>query len=695
MRRGFVFTLDAILALVLLLIVVTGIEAEISSMGNVYSTVMRSKNTYTAEDIMNVLENVPLSSLVSPEVIREWTATGVLNTSLVSPSMPPLKIALTYWALSNVSQYRNLNLIAKAGEILNYTITHNFPGYGYQLFVNSTIVASFGNASNASDISVASAVVSGYRGGEVPQGYIARAYLTRVQHRYSELIGIQRVVARGYGNTLHVEVPVLLPQDAKDVTAWGAFYARWLGGGNDITLYVTNESGTYWYGDLGSGSTVNLTGYIGPGLNVLNFTITSSDVDEVGFGSGSVLLVSYTTNSTFAQNPNKIDLYDVKSDYGFVQFVTVIPTGNVTGITARLVVSGVNKVTLYYDNGTSLCYVASGRPIDDVVYFNSSEIAKGLEGCEVTYSDLNSRAFTLVFGFDASWPKGSSEPSYSKTNTTRHLYGFGESWVQVDVKSDLRAMQYAVPLSITLYPWDFSYLTNLSKVGSNVYKKMKVHYYLPPKAVPWYADYWIGIEYSGTSSGNLEFEEYNNIYGLTLILEEPLDYYLYRFGYAHYTSSIMVPGKRNTFKVISTSKYYGFREGKSWGIIYYFLQAYAPYGKVFPELLQGYPNYRGYNLTYWAEPRKKTIEGHVLVGSAPYLSISVNQLKPSEYAVDDAIIRLFEKLARGTSGTPGSEENPLAVLIPNSVNVDFSSMNGIPASLSTVTVRIRVWRLMR
>ncbi|NPA48186.1 MAG: hypothetical protein GXO14_06045 [Thermococci archaeon] len=694
-RRGFIFTLDALLSIMLIMLVVASITMAKSDVGRVYSTVMRSENTYTAESIMSILDTVPLSSLVSATVIENWTESGVLNTSLyVSPSTPPLRIALVYWALANMSQYRSLDLLSKAREILNYTITHNFPGYGYQLLVNSSDISSFGNASNATDISVASAVISGYKKNQTIQGYISRAYLTYVQHRYSQLVGIQRLVALGYDNTLKVEIPVDLPLDARDISAKGAFYAR-ITPYNDIYLTVTNETGTYTYGDLGSGSSVDLSGYIGPGNNVLNFTITSGGGDEVGFGSGSVLLTSYVTNSTSFQNPNKIDLYDVKSYYGFVQFVTVVPTGNVTGITIYLKASGINSVNLYYNNGTSVCYTGLSKTfVGGSAYFNSSEVEAGLERCGVNYSDLNSKAFTLVLGFDTTWPSGSpsSKPSYSSSYRLRHLYGFGQSWVQVDVKSDLAAMQYAIPLSIPLYPGNFSY-SGYTRVGSNIYESMSASYYLPPKAYPWYADYWTAIEYRGTPSGNLTFSEYNPVSLGTILSEGPLNYYLYRFGYARYTKDIMINGTTNTFKAESTSSYYGFREGESWGSVYYFLKAYAPYGRVFSKLAQGYPSYRGYNLTYWANFDGKLTERSILVGNPPYKNIAINQLNPAEYAVDDAIVRLFSQLAGGGTGRPGSQGNPLIVLLPPSVQVGFAAMNGIPGLFTPVPVRIRVWRL--
>lgn len=696
MRRGFVFTLDALLSLVLVLIIITSITAVQESAFQTYSSVMRMKTVYTAEDVMNVLSNVPLNSLVNESVLNEWIETGVLNTSLyVGPSTPPLKIALTYWALSNVSQYKGLNLLDKARTIIDYVIAHNFPGYGFQLAVNSTVIGQYGNVSKATDYTAVSAVMSGFQKGKKPLGYISRAYLTYAQHSYSQLIGIQRLVAGGYGNTLYVDIPANLPKDAADISAKGAFYAR-IVGANDISLTVSNSEGSEYYGDLGSGGEVDLSNYLRPGNNTLKFTIDSGGAREVGFGSGSVLLVSYTTNSTSYGSPDKVNLYDVTSYYGFVQFLTIVPTGNVTSISIYLKASGINTVHIYYNNGTSVCDTGLSKPfISGVAYFSPEEIEEGLSNCGVTYSDLNKKAFTLILGFDATWPSGSSTPSYDLTYRERHLYGFGQSFVEVKVKSKVNAVQYAIPLSIPLYPESFSYSGStylLDRYGDQVYKTMSVSYTLPPKAIPWYADYWTAIEYTGSPSGTLTFSENEKT-----IISGPLNYYLYRFGYAKYADWMMVNGSTNTFKAESSSYYYGFREGESWGTVYYFLQAYAPYGKTFPNLIQGYPDYKGYNLTYYAElygVSSRPEQRHILVGEPPYKPITVVELQPDKYAVDDAILRLFAKLAvRGESeGRPGSESNPLAVLLPKSVRMEFSAMNA-PSLFEPVTVELKVWRL--
>ncbi len=691
MRRGFIFTIDALLSLLLVSVVLVSLVSVEENVKDVYKTSLRAQNLQDANALLGVLKRVPLNQLVPEETIEGWVNGGVLHPKLVNPSMSPLDIALTYWALSRAPGYGNLGLDEDAKTILTEVISRLLPGYGYEVIINSTKIASEGTPDGIDEVSSATMLVSGFAKGKKPLGYMARAYLMYAGHRYSRLIGIQRLVARGYGNTLHVGIPVQLPNDAANIDARGGFYARNLGL-NRIELKI-DPSG--YSASLGDGSRVDLSDYILPGTNVLNFTIESDwDANEVGFGSGSVLLVSYDTNSTDFYDPNEVDLYDVTSKYSFVQFVTVIPTGEVRGIEVYLTVSGVSSINLYYDKGNSTCLVGKKGPRGGIVYFNSTEIESGLRNnCGLSdYRELNSRAFTFVIAVDSTWPSDSTHPEYSSTKRERHLYGFGESWVRVDVKSDLENLNYAIPLSIPLEPGDFSYSGD---PYGTVYPTMSVTYHLPPTAIPWYADYWVAIQYRSGTRGTMRFTE-SNPDGTTVIQQTShLKYYLYRYGYSRYTDTIMVPGEDNTFTAESRASggYYGFRRGESWGTIYYFLRAYAPYGDMFDELMRGYPDYRGYNITYYAQdPEGNLVERKILAGDPPYLSITVDELDPDRYAADDAIIRLFSQLCKENGGRPGSRSNPLLVLLPDDVQIDFSGISGIPTISKPVPVTVRIWR---
>ncbi|NJE62033.1 hypothetical protein [Thermococcus sp. 21S7] len=196
MRRGFIFTLDALLAVMLVTIIVVGIIGVTSNASSVYTTQIRGENKQMAENLLETFRTVPLSNLVSPTQIEKWIngTDPVLDLTYVNPQMPPLQIVATYWAL-NSTGYKQ-----KAEAIMKYLLDNLAGGYKYQLIINNytSPYLTFDNSyENASDVGSATAMVSGYVSNETPRGYVAKAYLTKMVAAQEKLVGIQRVLAGG------------------------------------------------------------------------------------------------------------------------------------------------------------------------------------------------------------------------------------------------------------------------------------------------------------------------------------------------------------------------------------------------------------------------------------------------------------------------------------------------------------------
>ncbi|GAB6100921.1 hypothetical protein JCM16138_01440 [Thermococcus atlanticus] len=718
-RRGFVFTLDALLSLVLVMIFVVSVVSVESQGMNVYSTYMRSQNTRTAQSTLELMRTASLENLVSPQKINEWISTGVLNTTLVSPSMSPLDIAATYWAAAPV--YPSANLTGKANIILGYILNNTLKGYNYQLIINnytSPYLSRRGaNYSTARDVSSATITLTGYAYNQTPRGYMARAYLTKATHENANLVVIQRVLGGGctyYGNSndFTANVTFTIPSDAEVFYGDAMFATR--SSANNFEAWI-NGHGPYYTGYYSDNSYHN---YLRAGLNWVYADITTNYCGwptwwfdwpsfEAGFGSGSSLLVKYRTNSTATENPNFIKLYDTTSYTGIVYFLSIVPTGNVTGISIHLSTSDIDTVRLYYQYGANVCdmNIAKAPDSNGVVDYSSQEILSGLENCGVTYSDLGDHAFTLVLAFDARYSPGIASGRnwyYSGLDDSavrlRVIHGGGDSWVKVDVIPRILETRYSIPLAISLNYDDFEYSGTTSLSG--VYSQIKAQYTLPENAQPWYADYLIAIQFTDSPTGPLVFWENDQTNGT--IYNGPADWYLYRFGYSRFKDAIMQNGTTNTFYGESYDSNYGFRYQQTRGIIKYFIQAYAGYGDVFPELLQGYPVYGGYNLTYYYSDGSTVYQRSILVGSPPYKSMTVDDLDPNKYAVDDAILRLFDKLNYVSDVNPGewkstpydgSSSNPIDVDLPSGVSISTASMGNIPSGLfAPVQITLRVWR---
>ncbi len=161
-RGGFVFTLDAILSLVLVSLVLVSVVAVTENSSSIYATQLRAENKQLAEGILQTLRTVPLDQLVSPSLINTWISNGTLNLTYVDPKMPPpLQIAATYWALS----VKHPEFKGYASLILGEILRDLAGGYKYQLIINNYTdpFLTFDNSyENASDVGTATMMVSGY-----------------------------------------------------------------------------------------------------------------------------------------------------------------------------------------------------------------------------------------------------------------------------------------------------------------------------------------------------------------------------------------------------------------------------------------------------------------------------------------------------------------------------------------------------
>jgi len=694
-RKAFIFTLDAVLALLLVLIFIASISAVAENTGHVYMTQAQLQNKAIAQHVLDTLRTVPLSNLVSPTIVDKWIGQGILNLTYVSPQMPPLQIVATYWSLSEkYPEFKSYSEI-----ILRYLLNSLIKGYGYQIIINNYTIPylTFNNSySLAGDVGSATILVSGYSRNALPRGYVAKAYITKILTAQEKLIGIQRVLAgafyysgwrRWYYNGLNVTFTVNLPGDANVTNG---------------TLNLATRSGEslYFYVNGNPVTTSNITSELKNGTNVFSayFTNAPGWAREIGFGSGSWIFMRYITSFPALDNPGLVKLYNVRSFHtGLYYLNSLFVPGNITGINIKLTVSGVRTVRIYYSNGTSLnlLYTTNVNPYTtSVVYISNSTLVRALE-LYTTLRELSKKNFNLVITLDAYYDPNTGQIEYEGQDYNvsytqeRVLYGYPYSYINITYIPRVSVTKFMIPLGsmYRLSPDGIIASWNGLPTG------MKFSYYLPQEVIPWYVDVWSAIQFTGWPSGTLSL--YEGPGASVQVFEEPLDLYLIRVSYTRLLNSIMVPGQTNTFRFISDNLDYTFRYNESRAIVYYFLNGYAPYGRVFPYYSQD--NACGYNLTYYYNLSGTVYAGTVVIGNCKPtetpLSISASQLKPSEYALDDAIFRLFVQLGarNDTVNLPGTPSNPISVDLEG-LQIEAIGIRNVPTSIAPIEVTLRVWR---
>jgi hypothetical protein len=489
-------------------------------------------------------------------------------------------------------------------------------------------------------------------------------------------------------NSLIINSTVLLPDDANVLDAlWHAAQR-----GQYETMQVSINGNT-----LADPYNENVTTFFHNGTNTVEAVFASYGDDEIGLGSGSWLYLKYNSSDPSVEDPGLVKLYDVTSaGTGIYYLNSLFVPGNIKAINATLTVEGVHEVRIYYSNGTALNLVYENTTLDGGIttLVISNETLLGGILNYTTLENLNKKNFNLVIMLDAYY-----DPAYDRTvryagqdyhtdwSNTRRLYGYPNSSIKITYESDIKINKFYIPQE------EFKNLD-----PSQTYSTyMTFNYYLPDKAVPWYIDIWSAINfylnYLGVP-GTITLYENSQQF-----IQTPLDYYLIRVSYRKLQDFMMVPGQINTFTISASSQddYYRFRPLDSRAIVHYFLYGYAPYGDIFDEYSQN--GTCGYNLHYYYNLSGTLGDGYVEVGycrdPTKYLNLETSQLEPTKYALDDAIVRLFENLGAESyekSGIiPGTQNNRILVKLDN-LRIDTIGLRNVPKTLHPIEVTLRLWR---
>ena len=495
-------------------------------------------------------------------------------------------------------------------------------------------------------------------------------------------------------NSLTVNFTVLLPDDANVLD--GLWHAAQRGPYETMQVSVNGNLLANPYDE-------NVTALFHNGTNIVEAVFASYGDEEIGFGSGSWLYLKYNSSDPSVEEPGLVKLYDVTSaGTGIYYLNSLFVPGNIKAINATLTVEGVHEVRIYYSNGTALNLVYENTTLTGnitTLKISNETLLGGILNY-TTLENLNKKNFNLVIMLDAYYNSTYDRPvryagqDYRPDwNNTRRLYGYPNSSIKITYDSDIRINKFYIPQE------EFKDLdpdgTSPSWTEGIGYTAMTFTYFMPEKAIPWYVDVWSAILFGGYPKGVISL--YEGPGAQVNFLDFPLDYYLIRVAYRRLNDDIMVPGQDNTFKIESSSKDYTFRPEDSRAIVHYFLYGYAPYGDIFDQYSQN--GTCGYNLHYYYNLSGTLGDGYVKVGycrnPGNYLDLEASQLDPTKYALDDAIVRLFENLGAEIyeeSGIiPGTQNNPILIKLDN-LRIDSIGLRNVPKTLHPIEVTLRLWR---
>lgn len=683
-RRAFIFTLDALLALILVMVFISSLGVFTTNV-NIYGTYFREQEKLAAEDVLTMYKTVPVKNLVSPDVLLNWTREGIIDESFVSPEMPPLEIVATYWSLDAVFPDRELK--DKAEKMLGYLLSITLIDHNYELLIENYTSPYLRNVSTsyseARDVSAATLILSGYEFNQTPRGYVARAYITRLTNRraiYMYFTGATNSTSSNITITFLVpnEEENLLPPDAS-ITGVKWFFEP-IDENAIISLFIDGvkvscslDGPPYLLKDFDPDNTqeCNMLEILREkgDLRQHEFKIEVSDANNAGIRpNGYVVLYYDTAKLNVVEYPKTFYFDGVEANDTFEIVKGIFIPGTLTDIAVDIKLD-----TPISPGNLNLSIIVPDEGVYSVG--NPSSASNGLYSWN--YTTINSSLGNLdILSRRYVWFKITVDASGPIK------LGPAESFIKInyipDVPKTLYTMDVIVEVNgtnlVTLNGYDFVWNVTM-----------------PTYAIPLWARFNFVLDPStkitklAVSPGSVDnWTVVSNGFSLTPLTSVRWLLIKNMKNSSNEVITALVPGQN--YVGIETNSQVG---GYTIGELVYFVEVYVPYGEIKPFLLQGYPEVVAYKLKY--KYKYDTAERSIIVGDPQainegrYMNITVANLTPEEYAVDDAILSLFERL--GGDGW----EDPIDVDIAGT-KISFVSLEGIPKAIEPIRITLRVWR---
>ena len=344
MKHGFLLSLDAIVAITLLLTV----SLFLAGISFTYSTpeLRYQRYYYAGKDIVALFQEAKMSSVSDVVDLAKYNLTQEeMNRTI-------LDVIGSFWAGGNMSVASNLTMDIFS-EVLGNT------GLNYEVsFNDETIYAS--NESYSDFIARLSTVVSGYEKTKPVNGYLAKVYVTKVSKTNSEFIYFG-----GYEGDGNITKVITLPVD---VNVTGAYLE--MNVGSDFMLYINDQPAGTYSKNAANFSADNWTicskanpaycSYFAAGQNIIQLNFTMNQSTYVG---GGYLKVTYKTSelTEYTTSGNASDYYEFPGIRGIINlYSSFYVPGTLKNMSARL----------HYNNNLSI----NGQGVPVYFVIGSKEI---------------------------------------------------------------------------------------------------------------------------------------------------------------------------------------------------------------------------------------------------------------------------------------------------------------------------------
>lgn len=394
-RRGFLLSLDAVIAIGLMLTLVM-------FMGGLsltyYSPELRYQRLYyMGKDLLMLLESAKIEQLQDFDVIQYYMDEGVLTQDDLDKSL--LDIIGSLWATENATlQDYAANI---TNQVLNSTIS---PNYNYAVILGGDNIYQRG-PSESTFLARLSTIVSGIERGKPVEGFFARAYPGVVGGVYSEYFYFGGYVGEGNISAL-IELPyydTILDMDME------------LDIGMDFDFYINGQfSGSYqrYLNDTMRSNSWDIDpsyyGFLHNGINNISIEFP----EQNSFIGGGYVRIVYNTSNLTAGDGN---------EYGDNATKTYLFPGidGIMNLYSSIYVPGTLKDIMAYLHYDSAFPVTKYLTIGSVEVFESNETGEQY----ITISNQSIAGNLSGSGYDFTYLSGKTVPVRAGLKNISFIFG--------------------------------------------------------------------------------------------------------------------------------------------------------------------------------------------------------------------------------------------------------------------------------
>ena len=424
MRKGSIFTVDALISLIIFTIVALHL---MTLKPTVYETRKYQKLSYVGSDVLRVLSTLRVNDIKNESFIKELLDSGTISDSDLNKTV--LDLIGSLWEANHYAEATNI-----VKQLIQPLVMRTKTCVRLSLG-NETIYSSCTSPTHT--VAVSTRLQTGYEIGKPVSGYIARAWARKARKNTTLIVkgdvitsSVRKPVGGNNGNKVNITYDLYIPEDAQLLYSYWFIETAWTD--NKFKAYINGE---YIPGSDGQGSKTltDLNSYLHPGYNTLTI------VSRYGYGGleggddgASHFVLNYSTSlPTTFKLKDKFYFATVVSNCSIRYKKPIFVPGDISGILVNLTVEATNVTLKIRYEGVE--YLISTKNVtNNNVFWTSEEIEPILNENGIYYSDLGSKYFWVIVDIDTYHSREEIGPrraiynsSYVMVNATYKTLAYG------------------------------------------------------------------------------------------------------------------------------------------------------------------------------------------------------------------------------------------------------------------------------